>query len=124
MKALQNHILVVDDEFLIAEGLCAQLRSFGMKVCGTADTADKAIALAQEHRPIVVLMDVRLLGQGDGVDAALAIHATVGSKIVFITGSREPETITRIQLDHPSAVLFKPISFRQLRTTIETAINE
>jgi DNA-binding NarL/FixJ family response regulator len=122
MNALQNHILVVDDEFLIAAGLSAQLQGFGMKVCGTADTADKAIALAQQHRPFLVLMDVRLLGQGDGVDAALAIHATVGSKIVFITGSREPETMTRIELDHPSAVLFKPISVRQLRSAVEDAI--
>jgi DNA-binding NarL/FixJ family response regulator len=123
MSALQDHILIVDDEFLIVEALCAQIEDCGMKVCGTADTAEKAIALAQEHRPMVVLMDMRLRGQGDGVDAALVIHATVGSKIIFMTGSIEPETMTRIQLDHPVAVLFKPTSFRQLRTAIETAMN-
>jgi DNA-binding NarL/FixJ family response regulator len=123
MMALQNHILVVDDEFLIVEGLCEQIEDFGMKVCGTADTAEKAIALAQEHQPMLVLMDMRLRGQGDGVDAALVIHDTVGSKVIFITGSREPETMKRIQLDHPFAVLFKPITFRQLRTAIETAMH-
>jgi two-component system, response regulator PdtaR len=122
MMPLQNHILVVDDEFLIVEGLCAQIEDCGWMVCGTAGTADDAVALAQEHRPIVVLMDMRLRGQGDGVDAALSIHATVGSKIIFITGSSEPETMKRIQLDHPSAVLFKPIPFRKLRTAIETAM--
>jgi DNA-binding NarL/FixJ family response regulator len=122
MSELESHILVVDDEFLIAEGLCAQIEDIGMKVCGTADTADKAISLAQEYRPSVVLMDMRLRGQGDGVDAALVIHATVGSKVIFITGSREPATIARIQLDHPLAILYKPISFQQLRAALESAV--
>jgi DNA-binding NarL/FixJ family response regulator len=122
MNDLQDHILVVDDEFLIVEGLREQIEDIGLKVCGTADTADGAIALAQEHRPSVILMDMRLLGQKDGVDAALVIHATVGSKLIFMTGSKDPETMARIQLDHPSAVLFKPVTFRQLRTTLETAM--
>jgi two-component system, response regulator PdtaR len=122
MNDLQDQILIVDDEFLIVEGLREQIEDIGLKVCGTADTAERAMALAQEHRPSVVLMDVRLLGPEDGVDAALVIHATVGSKIIFITGSKDPETMTRIQLDHPSAVLFKPVTFRQLRATIETAM--
>lgn len=122
MSALQNHILVVDDEFLIVEGLCAQIEDFGMQVCGTATTADQAIALAQEHRPSVVLMDVRLSGPKDGVDAALVIYATVGSRVIFVTGSREPATIARIETDHPSAVLFKPVSYRQLRIAIEAAM--
>jgi two-component system, response regulator PdtaR len=122
MSGLQDHVLIVDDEFLIAAGLSAQIEEMGMTVCAMADTAAKAIALAQQHRPAIVLMDMRLRGPGDGVDAALAIHADVGSKVIFITGSREPATMARIQLDHPVAVLFKPISFLQLRTTIETAL--
>ena len=115
-------VAVVDDEFIIAEGLTIQLEDLGMSVCGTAATADEAIALAQEKRPAVVLMDVRLQGEKDGVDAALAIHEEVGSKLIFITGSREPATMARIQLDHPSAVLFKPISDRELRSAIEVAM--
>jgi two-component system, response regulator PdtaR len=122
MSELQNHILVVDDEFLIAEGLRAQIEDMGMTVCGTADTSDLAVALAQQYRPSVVLMDMRLRGQKDGVDAALVIHATVGSKVIFITGSREPATIARIQLDHPVAVLYKPISYQQLRAAIVSAL--
>lgn len=122
MSDLQNHILIVDDEYLIVEGLCAQVEELGMVVCGTAATADKAIALAQQFRPVIVLMDMRLQGDKDGVDAALAIHETVGSKLIFITGSREPATMARIQLDHPSAVLFKPISDTQLRNAINAAL--
>lgn len=116
-------VAVVDDEFIIAEGLSIQLEDLGMTVCGTAATADDAVALAQAKRPAVVLMDVRLQGEKDGVDAAIVIHETVGSKVIFITGSREPATMERIQLDHPSGVLFKPISDWQLRQAIDTALS-
>lgn len=111
--------LVVDDEFIIAEGLRLQLEQMGVSVCGIAATAQDALALAIEHDPDLVLMDVRLKGDDDGVDAALAIHARIGAKVIFITGSREQATIDRIDLDHPAATLFKPVSPHQLRRTIE-----
>lgn len=122
MNALEPCVLVVEDEYLIAEGLRLQLQDMGLTVCGTAATAESAVALAETHRPSVVLMDVRLRGVGDGVDAALAIHEKVGSKVIFVTGSREPATLSRIQLDHPSAILFKPVFGRQLQTAVEQAL--
>lgn len=122
MTDLNNTVLVVDDEYLIALGLCEQVQEMGLAVCGTAASADEAVALTQQFRPMIVLMDMRLLGDKDGVDAALAIYETTGSKVIFITGSREPSTIERIKLDHPSAILFKPVSDQQLRAAIEAAM--
>jgi CheY-like chemotaxis protein len=122
MSALAGCLLVVDDEFIIAQALKAQVEDLGMEVCGTAASAEDAIVLAVRHRPSIVLMDMRLQGEQDGVEAALMIHALVGSKMIFVTGSREPATMARIQLDHPSAVLFKPISDRQLRGSIAAAM--
>jgi len=124
MSALQDHILIVDDEFMITQLLTIYVEDLGRAVCGTAATADKAIALAQELRPGIVLMDVRLADEKDGVDAALAIHDTVGSKVIFITGSSEPSTIARIAADHPSSVLIKPVTVRQLQEAIEKATLE
>ncbi|MET0430496.1 MAG: response regulator [Microvirga sp.] len=124
MTKLQRSVLVVDDEFLIVLGLCSQVEEMGLTVCGTAATADAAVELAQRHRPAVVLMDMRLLGDKDGVDASGAIYETVGSKVIFITGSREPSTIERINSDHPFAILFKPISDEQLIMTIEAALDQ
>jgi DNA-binding NarL/FixJ family response regulator len=121
MSDLRSCVLVVEDEFLIALGICQQVEEIGLPVCGTATTADEAVSEALIHRPMIVLMDVRLQGDSDGVDAALAIHEHVGSKVIFVTGSREPATLERISRDHPSAVLFKPVSGRQLRTAIEAA---
>jgi DNA-binding NarL/FixJ family response regulator len=122
MTGLRECVLVVDDEALVANLWCMILEDMKVEVCGTAPTAEAAIAMARTHRPKVVLMDVRLRGRLDGVDAALAIHETVGSKVIFITGSRDPATLARIELDHPAAVLFKPVSERMLKATVRAAM--
>ena len=122
MSDHQDSVLVVDDEVLIAHLWCMTLEDMGLKVCGTAATAENAISMAREHRPKVVLMDVRLRGALDGVDAALAIHEEVGSKVVFITGSKEKATLERIQQDHPMSVLFKPVSDRLFKAAVKAAM--
>ena len=119
---LEDCVAVVDDEFLIATGLSMQIEGLGMTVCGTAATADEAVALVRAARPAIVLMDVRLHGEKDGIDAALEIHEAVGSKVIFVTGSREAATIDRIRLDHPAGVLFKPVQDWQLRDAIAAAL--
>lgn len=124
MTLHRNRVLIVDDEFIITELLRIHVEDLGLDVCGVAATADDAIALAVEHRPYLVLMDMRLLGERDGVDASTAIHAQVGSRVIFITGSREPSTMERIQTDHPAAILFKPIAEGQLATVIERLLDE
>ena len=123
MKKRKAKILIVDDEFLIQELLTILIQQMGLSVCGRAETADRAIELAQKHCPAIVLMDIRLKGEKDGVDAAIAIHKSVGSKIIYITGSREPKTISRIETGYPTAVLFKPIADSQLRTAVDAALS-
>jgi CheY-like chemotaxis protein len=63
-------------------------------------------------------MDVRLKGTTDGIEAALAIRASIGSAIIFVTGSQEPETIHRMVQDPSFSVLFKPFRFHQLRDAV------
>jgi len=122
MNGLSRSVLIVDDEVLIALGFRIQIEDMGLPICGTAATSDQAVSLAQKHRPAVVLMDLRLKGDRDGVDAAMAIHETVGSKVIFVTGSREPATIQRIHTDHPFALLFKPVSDREMESTVAAAM--
>lgn len=124
MSELNDSVLVVEDEFMIADLWGMIVGDMGLPVCGVAATAAKAVDLAQSYRPKVVLMDVRLRGEADGVEAATAIHSLVGSKVIFITGSKEPSTTARIQMDHPTAVLFKPVSDQQLRAAVLAAMRE
>jgi len=122
MTDLIRQVLIVDDEYLIVMGLTDQVEEMGLKVCGSASTAPDGVAMARLHRPALVLMDMRLDGPRDGVHAALEIYETIGSKVIFITGSQDPSTVVRIRTDHPSAILFKPVSDLQLRTAIDAAI--
>lgn len=119
----KKRVLIVEDQFLIAEGLRLQLDSMNIDVCGIATTAEEAFELASALRPDLVLMDVRLESARDGVDAALDIHdARLGMPVIFVTGSREQATLDRIALDHPAATLFKPVSEHQLRHTIDAVL--
>lgn len=122
MSDLRDCVLVVDDDAMIADFLGMVVQDMGVAVCGSAATGPAAIALADETRPKVVLMDVRLRGEMDGVDAAVAIRARVGSRIIFITGSREPATAVRTQADLPTTVLFKPVSDRQVQAAVREAM--
>ena len=122
MSPLHKCVLVVEDEPIIAELWCMYIEGLALDVCGTAATAEAAIALAEKHRPAVILMDVRLRGKMDGVDASRAINASVGSKIIFVTGSKDQATLARMQLVQPATVLFKPVGDRQLRTAIMNAM--
>jgi DNA-binding NarL/FixJ family response regulator len=116
-------VLIVEDEALIAMALTAEIEGMGLEVCGTATTARRAVELAERHRPRLVLMDVRLSGDPDGVAAALEMHRRgVAAPIVYVTGSREPQTVARIRDDHPAALLFKPVLPDELRAAVRRAL--
>jgi len=115
-------VLLVDDEPMIVMAAGAQLKELGRTVCGHAATAAEAIRQAEIHRPALVLMDMHLEGDGDGVDAALAIRERVGSTVIFMTSSTDAVTLKRIETAKPSAVLFKPVSTPVLKAAIEDAL--
>jgi CheY-like chemotaxis protein len=123
MNVSPKKILVVEDEFLIAAALGIQIEAMGHHFCGSAPSAYRGIVMARDQRPDLVLMDMRLEGDVDGVDAALAIYQIVNAKIIFITGSKEPTTLERIALAHPAAVLFKPCSSNELQRAINETLS-
>jgi len=112
-------VVIVEDEFLIADylsGVCADL---GVKVEGVAYKPDEALTTIMTVKPDFVLMDVRLKHEQDGVDVAKKVYAVMPeTKIVFITGSNEPSTIERINSDHPYRILIKPINPADLKEAL------
>ena len=107
-------VLIVEDQFFASEFLRIWAEAYGFSVCGVTTTARGAVELAKEHHPTHVLMDVRLDGDEDGVDAALAIWREFITRIIYCTGSSEPSTVARINQDHPFEILFKPVSPQKL----------
>lgn len=117
---MSKSVVIVEDEFLIAEDFIGMCEEIGLVVLGQADVASDAISLILDKQPDYVLMDVRLKGNGDGVDVALDIYDKLpATKVIFITGSNEPPTIQRIKTDHPYAILIKPVSYLLLKETFD-----
>ena len=101
--------IIVEDDFLIAASYGLVCEDLGIEVVDTCDTAAQAIEMIMERRPDFVLLDVRLRGEKDGVYVAEQIRERgLATKLIFVTGSQEPETLARIRKLNPDGVLSKP----------------
>ena len=110
MQRAMKKILIVEDEALLAMLLCRSFALLGFQVCQPAATAWDAIRLEREERPNVVLMDVRLAGELDGVEAASRIVAERDVPIIFMTGYSDAAVRARADALNPAAYLVKPIT--------------
>jgi DNA-binding NarL/FixJ family response regulator len=115
----KTRILIVEDEILVALGLKMVLEGAGHSICGTAVSGEDAIAAAARDRPDVILMDIRLLGAMDGVEAAQRIAAFLPARVVFVTGYDDPGLKERALLVHPLAILSKPVERNLLIELLE-----
>lgn len=103
-------VLVVEDEFLIADYLAAVLEDAGHRVAGMAATGEEALAILRSGRPIdVVSLDARLPGSMDGIHVAEELRARSGPPFLFVTGSGDPVFRARCEAVRPLAILQKPI---------------
>jgi DNA-binding NarL/FixJ family response regulator len=114
--------LLIEDEFLIAISIEGDLRDGGYDVVGIAHSADAAVAMAKAERPDIVLMDIRLVGKRDGIDAALEIYQATGIRCIFATAHCDPETIARARPAAPLGWLHKPYGRDSLLSTVEECL--
>ena len=113
-------VLVVEDEAVSAVYFEDLLSGFGCEVVVTADTAPRAIAAAEEHRPDLVLSDVRLR-EGDGIEAATAIRDRLGIPFILATAYSDVHTRERIAAARPLEYLDKPVGLSVIQRTLEKA---
>lgn len=105
------NVIIVEDDFLTAHYLADACRRLGLDVVARADNAADATRSICAIKPNYVLMDVRLRGAADGVQAAIDSHpACPATKFIYVTGSSEQSTRARIEMDHPHRILIKPVS--------------
>ena len=114
-------VLIVDDEAAIAFALERKLRSEGYPVCGSASSKEEAIALARQTNPDYIIMDIRLSGEGDGIDAAREILSTNDTNVIFITGYSEGGVKERAMELNPHAYLVKPVKSTKLISLMQNA---
>jgi CheY-like chemotaxis protein len=103
-------IVVVEDDVFIRLDLATQLRGAGHAVVGTADTALEAVRAADRERPDLVLMDVRLLGERDGIEAATEIWERFGIRSLFVSANLDAAARAKAQAANPVGFLEKPFT--------------
>lgn len=114
-------ILLVEDEMLIALTAEEDLIDAGHRVVGIASTHDRALALAEAERPDLALMDVRLAGGSDGIDAAIALRRRFGIPSILASGSMDAANRARATAAEPLEWLVKPYTTEQLLAAVARA---
>lgn len=117
-------IVIVEDDFLVASEIEGTLTDAGFQVCGIASSADEAVALARTERPALMVMDIRLNGTRDGIDAALELFSAHGIRCVFATAHHHADTRARAQAAKPLAWLAKPYTMPSLVMTVRAALRD
>jgi CheY-like chemotaxis protein len=117
-------ILIVEDEVIVSMVLEETIVKLGYQVVGTVVNGPDAIEKTGETRPDLVLMDIRLDGEMDGIEAAEKITALYNIPVVYLTAHSDEKTLDRAIKTQPYGYLIKPFRERELYTTIEMAINK
>ena len=119
---MSGRILIVEDETIVALDLRMRVEALGYTVAALAHSGARAVQLAEEHRPDLVLMDIHL-GEGmDGIEAATLIRDRLHAPVVFITAYADPDTLERARGATPYGYLVKPFEELALRSTLEMAL--
>jgi len=117
-------IIVVEDDRVVARDIATQLERMGHVVLATPPRGEDAVALSMQERPDLVLMDIRLDGRIDGIEAARAIREHCRIPVLFLTAYADDQTLERAAVTEASGYLLKPLDESQLRTSIEMALNK
>ena len=115
-------ILIVEDEAIIAADIKEKLEKQAYTVCGHATSSEQAILMTQAERPDLVLMDIILEGEMDGINAAQVIRSKYNTPVVFLTAHADKERLERAKLVFPFGYLVKPFHEIDLKVTIEMAL--
>ncbi|MGB1190356.1 MAG: putative bifunctional diguanylate cyclase/phosphodiesterase [Pseudomonadales bacterium] len=117
-------VYIVEDEVLVARDVQSRLEKLGYRVIGSAARGEDAVAQVLNDLPDLILMDINLKGDMDGIEAANRIRAEVDLPIIFCTAYSNDETLARAKVTVPYGYVLKPFDNRELEITIEIALHK
>ena len=115
-------VLVVEDEKIIAKDIESTLKRIGHESAGSVARGEDAIMAAEREKPDMVLMDITLKGEMDGIEAAKIINDRFNIPIVYITAHQDEDTIEKTKGTNPYGYITKPLDDRDLSTAINSAM--
>jgi CheY-like chemotaxis protein len=119
-----KNILIVEDEMVLAMSMRLDIENMGYRVSGVAMSGEEAIALVEGGCPDLILMDITLDGEMDGIATANQIIERHSVPIVFLTGNSDEDTIKRLGETSPYGFLKKPVFEQALKESIENALEK
>jgi PAS domain S-box-containing protein len=115
-------ILIVEDEHIVALDIARNLKSFGYEIAGMAKDSENALKLTSQENPDLILMDIKIDGNMDGIQTVKKIQLKHSIPIIYLSAYSDEQTLERAKLTEPHGFLLKPFERKELRTTIETAL--
>lgn len=116
-------ILIVEDEALIADDIAAAVRDMGFEVAGLADNHSAALELVRQLHPDIVLMDIKINGDKDGIETAKDIYKEKNLPIIYLTANSNKPIVERAIETQPHAFITKPFDEKDLQIAIELAMS-
>lgn len=121
---IMANIGIVEDEFVIASDLAEYIKGFGYNVSFITDNGQDAVVQAKLLNPDLILMDISIHGDMNGIDTAITIHENANTPIVFVTAYYDEETIKKAEKARPFGFITKPFQESTLKTTIHFALQK
>jgi len=118
----RERIFIVEDERIIAIDLLRRLERLGYVVCGSAANGLDALEGIRANRPDLILMDIVLPGEMDGIDVAAKMREENGPPVIFLSAYTDAETLSRAKQTNPLGYILKPFKERELATVLEMAL--
>jgi len=118
----KNNILIIEDEAIVSKDIQQSLKKLGYNVVGSAAMGEKAVTLANETKPDLVLMDIMLKGEMSGIEAANQIREQLKIPVIYLTAYADENTLAKAKVTEPYGYIIKPFKEIDLHTSIEMAL--
>lgn len=117
-------ILIVEDDDIIARVEDWRLKNIGYTVCGRATNGAEAMELVVNKKPDLVLMDINIKGDMDGIETAKMIKKRFNIPVIYVTSHSDGATLVRAKETKPDGFILKPFEDNDLRIAIELALSK
>ncbi|MFW6160489.1 MAG: response regulator [Acidobacteriota bacterium] len=121
---MKPKVLIVEDEGIVAMDIENVLRELDCEITGIAYTGEEAVAMARASPPDLILMDIGLKGEIDGITAARIIQESCQSAVIYLTGFADDKTLDRAQETNPLGYLTKPLDDFSLKKVIKDCLSK
>ncbi len=120
----KTKLLIVEDEALVAMGVCREFKDLGYDVCPPAISGKQAIEIAEREQPDVMLVDIMLPGEMNGIEAAVEIRSRLGIPFAYITGYESQEIVDRALATNPIGFFLKPLNCQAIHAELDLTLAE